>query len=312
MTKEDLIEKSLKNNFALSWECDARVLKYASNPKLEDGHVFIEINQQGMVVLAHSPKVDQARLQVVTAFIGEVIKKFNLNLNFRFILNTYDEPATGDFPVFSFCGNPKYPCNIVIPDPHLLSRYMGKTYADNKEFKYKKEGMVFRGSDTGSFPCATKNERIAACNKTYSNPRYNFKISNFVSYSKDGLDLFGVDIDKISGPYLSNADQAQFQYIVDINGNTAAWDRPCWALGLNSILIKVQLNKDSDETWYSRYMETEDIVPRFNLSELDTVNLDPSVYNPKQQQFAKILLNRETQEEYLKNILIRYESQYNQ
>lgn len=292
--------------------CNPKILKIVNQPKLEDGHVFIELNQDGMKVLAHSPRVDQARLQVFTQFMGSVIKKFNLNLNFKFVLNTYDEPATGDFPVFGFCGNSKHKSNIVVPDPHLLSRYMGKTYADNQDFKNKDRRVIFRGSDTGSFPCPFKNERIMACIHAHDKPNLNFKVSNFVNYTKECLDLFGIDIEKISGQYLHNVDQAQYKYIADINGNTAAWDRPCWSLGLNSILVKVQLQKNSDETWYSKYMEVENIVPRFSMSELDSINLDPSFYNPRQQEFCKILLDPTTQEEYLKNILVKYDSQYNQ
>jgi len=308
ITKENLIKFGCDQ---YPKNCNPKILKVVNQPKLEYGHVFIELNQDGMKVLAHSPKVDQNRLQIFTHFIAYVVKKFNLNLNFKFILNTYDEPAPGDFPVFSFCGNSKYNSNIVVPDPHLLSRYMGKTFGDNQEFQQKNNKVVFRGSDTGPFPCPFKNERIMACIYAQDKPNLNFKISNFVSYTKKCLDLFKIDIEKISGHYLNSVDQSKCKYIADINGNTAAWDRPCWALGLNSILIKVQLKKNSDETWYSKYMELENIVPRFSLSELDSINLDPSFYNPRQQEFCKILLDPTTQEEYLKSILVKYDSQYN-
>ena len=308
ISKENLIKFSCDQ---YPEDCNPKILKVINNPKLDDGHVFIELNKSGMTVLAHSHKVDQARLQIFTGFMASVIKKFNLNLAFRFILNTYDEPATGDFPVFSFCGNEKYQSNIVVPDPHLLSRHMGKTYTDNKDFKTKNSSIIFRGSDTGNFPIASKNERILACWETKDKPSIDFKITNFVSYSKQCLDMFGFDIDKISANHLTLQDQCQHKYIADINGNTMGWDRSCWALGTNSVLVKIQLTNISDETWYSKYMELNHIVPRLLIKEIENFNSIEAEYNINQQIFNKILLDPATQEEYLKNILIKYESQYN-
>lgn len=320
MTQEKLINYSLNLNTGY---ISPKFLKYIKNPELKDGYVFLSLDKDNFSFISASPKVDKHRLNSTLFFIKKVINDFGLNLNFKFILNTYDEPSVGDIPIFGFCGNKfEKKSNILIPDPHITGKYLGVEIKDELNFQEKKESIIFRGSDTGSFPIAQKNERINACWKTKNDAKIDFKISNFVRYSKDILKESGVNIDKISSPYLSFKDQLQHKYIADINGNSAAWDRPCWVLGSNSILFKIQTETKSDETWYSRYMLHQGIVPRLNIEELKEaskenfnflklLNISPTTLNSKQKQFSKILLDYSTHQTYLKEVLVKYNKQYN-
>lgn len=308
INKKHLIENSLKDNYS---NLDPRILKVFDKPKLEPGHVFIAVSGEQISIINNHPQVDGWRFKVFSHFLLHVIKKYNLNLNFKFILNTHDEPSSGSFPVFSFCNSKNFDSNITVPDPHLIDRYLNKTIKDEIKTENKLNSFVFRGSDTGIYPRATKNERIYICNLLKNSKMFDVKISKFINYSQDSLKYFGFKIEDLMGDFLSPFSQLKHKYILDINGNTAAWDRNCWVLGSNSILIKVQTKTESDETWYSKYLDVMDIVPRVFPDELFNLNIDEDLYLSKQQLFSKILLNSETHEEYLEKVLIRYDREFN-
>jgi hypothetical protein len=310
--KDQFIDYCVENCFSNpAIEEYIALFKYGKDVKLPDGSLVFQINGRELKILKHTSGVDQLRLNSFLKLLDKTISKYNLNLNFKFILNTRDEDMDCVFPAFQFSRNTEDSKNILIPDPHLLDRYLGKTECNDSLFKDKINKCIFRGSDTGKYPNALANSRIYACNKFKNSKTHDFKISNFISFNKEILEYYDIDINNISGEYLSPKDQLKYKYIADMDGNTIAWDRNCWALPSNSILIKYQFSDYSEyETWYSKYMYENSIVPRLKFHEdLSQINLDNLL--EKQKSFTKIFLNEKIVEKFFSHILVNYNFEYN-
>lgn len=287
-------------------------LKHTTDINLPEWCVLINIDGKKIQVLKEHPQVHQSRLKIFLSFLRKVIWKNNISLHIRLILNTGDQDQASTFPIFQFSRENTSLTSIVIPDAHLVSSYLGLRGNDLQRFENKIPKIIFRGSDTGAYPDAVSNERIYFCNAFKNHVQYDFKISKFFRHTEENLKKYDYDLNEIRGNYLSLEEQARYQYIADINGNTIAWDRNFWALPLNSILIKFQ-KKESPayETWYSDYMYRNRIVPVFNennsLSEL--MGREGEIIK-KQKEFSKLLLSKKVNQKYFKRILYRYDEMY--
>lgn len=313
MDKEQFIITCIENCFKKPPR-DAVLLRLATHIDLPKRCVLLELRRNGVFMLKKDPSADIHRLQIFTDFLRTVLSTYKLQLNFTFILNTGDEDQHCGFPLFQFSRNCATSTHILVPDPHLLSRYLGRTIVDPVPFHKKKSVFVFRGSDTGAYPDASSNQRIAICDALSHKPDCNFRITNFINYNNDLLAHFNYSMEKIQGEYLTIDDQSMYKYIADIDGNTIGWDRNCWALPLNSLLVKLHYDGLLPfETWYSTYLYSNNIVPVINTNEPWPPALikteEPLI--KKQQEFSQLLLSREVCMEYLRRVLLCYNEYYN-
>ncbi|NBC05498.1 MAG: hypothetical protein GVY20_17575 [Bacteroidetes bacterium] len=274
--------------------------------------VLIGIDGNKVNILKRDEIIQEKRLKIFIKFLKEVISKYNLHLHFRFILNTFDEDKESEFPLFQFSRQCSSRNHLVVPDPHLVSKYLGMRVNNLQSFEEKIPKIVFRGSDTGAFPDVALNERIYFCKLFKEDDRYDFKISRFFAYTPDLLERQNIDVKDIWGNYMSQEEQAGYRYIGDINGNTIAWDRNCWALPLNSVLIKFQREKGQKyETWYSNYLYKKQIVPICSdQGDVEGLRGREHEIISRQKEFSKFLLTGDISREYFKRVLCLYNEKY--
>lgn len=293
-------------------DVDQRSMCNAPDIEIPPRCVLLEVADKEINILKKDEVIQEVRLKAFLIFLQEVLSTFKLKFHFRFVLNTYDEDKESEFPIFGFSRECSSQNILPVPDPHLTSNYLGMRVNDFQPLAEKIPKIVFRGTDTGPYPDAESNDRIYFCNKFKDDDRYDFKISKFLDYTPELLSRQNYDINTIKGEYLSHEEQARYQYIADINGHTIAWDRNCWALPLNSVLIKFQKKKDHEyETWYSNYLYSHKIVPvcrnQENVRELK--GREEELIN-EQKEFSKLLLSRRVNMEYLKRLLHLYQEKY--
>jgi len=304
MTQEELIDSGLE--FALK-NTNINILSKFDSVDIPLGCAFLEVKKNQVKLLDYK-HVDQLRLKQFLKFLVSSVD--SENLDFRFILNTRDESCDSDFPIVQFFKQKNSNC-ICVPDPHTTSLYLDIQHTDKKTFDEKIDNVVFRGSDTGSYPNVLKNERISITKLFHD--KFNIGISNFVNYSRESLEYFGLNIDIIKKGFMSKEDQIDYKYIADINGNTVSWDRNMWAMSTNSILFKIFHHNDPKIfLWYSKYMVDNGIVPVLHSSEVEEfVRQDNTELLNKQIKFSKILNLKSTHADFLNQLFSRYNFEYN-
>ena len=121
-------------------------------------------------------------------------------------------------------------------------------------FESKKPLCIFAGAATGGDPDILKNERVQACVWSASGNAdvSSFTLSNLLSvWPRAVADraLTAPIVDKIVGGHVSVHEQLAYQSVLSVDGNTAAWDRPVWVMGSQSVLLK---KSSPYECWYPR------------------------------------------------------------
>ena len=311
MSKEKLILEGLDFSFKNS---NIKILKHFKKPILQQGCIHIELKNGQISILDYHSDVHKIRLEAFFSILQLSIQ--NLDLNCRFILNTSDHESSCGFSILQFAKSINSN-HLVVPDPHLVIGYKNYKPIDKINFKDKKNSIVFRGADTGNYPNAQKNERIQICNILKNKNWADFKISKFTNYCSNSLNYFNIDLNNIYGSELNFEEQSKYKYIADIYGHTVAWDRNLWAMGLNSIILKIHYcSKDKFYLWYSKYMDDYNIVPNLQFENIENFILLESEQSKlsilqKQLQFSNILNNYQTHVDYLRQFMITYNNIYN-
>lgn len=311
MNSEEFISDCVENCFKGIQNAPNR-LRMADPINIPDKSVLIGIDEKKVKILKKDDTIQEKRLKIFIKFLQKVLSKYNLQFQFRFILNTFDEDKESEYPLFQFSRQCSSRNHLVVPDPHLVSKYLGMRVNNLQSFEDKIPKIVFRGSDTGTFPDVSSNERIYFCKLFKEDENYDFKISRFYAYTPEILRRHNSDIKDIWGNYMSQEEQAGYRYIADIDGNTIAWDRNCWALPLNSVLIKFQTKREQKyETWYSNYLYKKQIVPVCSdQREADELRGRENDIIRRQKEFSKLLLSRDVCREYFKRVLCLYNEKY--
>ena len=244
-----------------------------------------EAHPDPVVGALHVASADDGRRYVVTVLESSHERRFVVEWYMQDVvlphLADFGIDASGVYPI-SFedgSGAPGVLCfskrrhqrSVLLPDFYQLIGYdadvMQFARHDPLPFAGKASKMVFAGKSTGDSmhdpELAKKNERIAAClwaargNADVAD----FRITEVVQMSEADLlehhcggdaELMG----SIVGPHVSAADQLRNRYVVSIDGNSSAWDRPVWVMSSNSALLKMRSGFTRDEpvepleTWY--------------------------------------------------------------
>ena len=139
--------------------------------------------------------------------------------------------------VFAKDVDDKYPC--LIPDPYMIDNYGGRlAIRDDREFEKKESKIMFAGCTTGSMDPA-QNQRLQLCEWSLANRGFaDFRITNVVQMREaDVRKVYARFDDMLMAPIPQQAQYA-YKYLLNLDGNTACWDRLMWIASSKSLAFK--------------------------------------------------------------------------
>lgn len=303
-TSKEVISYCLDSNFKYN---SIKHLKYIKDIHLEQHEIAIKIVNNNIEVLKAHQYQDSLRVNFTLKLIQQCLSYLN-DIDCSIIINTGD--GCSDIEKYTrLCFSCSYNSkHIQIPDPHI---FQYQSFIDTVKLEDKQDKLIFIGSDTGKLEDDLINERIRFCDNVKDLKHIYAKISNFVHFNKDMLMDVAIDIEKIKSKFVPIDQQLYYKYILNINGNTASWDRIPWAMKSNSYLINLD-SRYNEYNWYYPYISHVDALEFFSIGDLRNKKY---YYNKeikdKQQNIGNIILNHDTHTEYLKEVLIRYNQEYN-
>lgn len=259
-------------------------------------------------------KIDQIRFNFFTNFTSQVIKHYSLNnLNFKFIVNFNDGPENDSIETRLCFARPKNTPHICIPDSHLektISICNAIETAD-KPFGEKIHKACFFGSDTGRKDQDGSVQRVKLCQKYKNSEKVIAKITNFIEQPFD---------DSIYSSYTSIADQLNYKYILNVNGNTTSWERLIWAMNSNSFCLFLRPPTYQNEiSWYYHMF---DLGQFFIMVDADSIenfldwssehDLEMESFKEHQKNISKCLAKIDFHAHYYAQILLNYNQIYNE
>ena len=309
--KNELIDLCIEENFKKNCISHLkRKLDWKSNPN----EIHLEIIG-GRIGIAHQNETqDKNRLSFVLKLLQATIEIKKLDLNCRVTFNMTDGVEPQQYYTRICFSAPTYSNHLFMPDPHLF--YHIKTITQNVrtdcQFEEKEDLISFVGSDSGLIEEDLLNQRIRFCAKAAGNKFVSAKISNFVHFTDEMLSDLNIDKQILSREGISINDQLPAKYILDIDGNGSSWDRILWAMYSNCYFIHLKSENNKNVNWYRPYIEKYNLMPTYTEEQIlsGQVSYDKDI-KLKQQQFARTLLDQDTQLEYFARTLIKYNEIYN-
>lgn len=129
--------------------------------------------------------------------------------------------------VFCFARYKNDPLALLVPDPYFLEKWESKTFEEIDKtsipFKDRDNKCIFRGKSTNG----SEFHFLSAHDRRGQNPR------QFLAAMDLNEEYFDVKDD-----FMTQADQAKYKYILDIDGHTTAWDGFRWKLYSGSVVLK--------------------------------------------------------------------------
>ena len=229
-------------------------------------HTVFEITITNNVVyltrpLTNLPDVYISRQNQIVQFVSECCKLLDTPINLIINIGTHDSYKC-DLGIMVFSLENSNEKNILIPDLYSMDEYGGKlNKKDEFVFESKKNKAIFIGSTTGDSN-SKYNERLQLCSKYADHNNIKCYISNFVQINMDEMKNEHPNYNKFASNNISIQEQLKYKYIINVDGNTCAWDRVPWILNSNSLLLK---KKSTQKCWYydlliknEHYIEFED------------------------------------------------------
>lgn len=259
------------------------------------------------------PDIFRHRVENTLRLFAWAIDNLDEDIDCKFVLSPEDDIQTGDPDDIKFSkigySTRDRSNHLPIPDPHFVA-HVSNPHKDNLLFSQKKPIAIFRGTDTSK-------QRVRISHECLTNPLIDCAIANFLPRSNEESFFEGIDKNSIRAPFMDYTEQLGYKYILDIYGHSVAWDRSCWAIPSNSILISIQPNLQESipsRLWYSKFIENHNIVPSVTesslLNDLKLSKLDK--YLSIQQEWAPFIFSIEALRDYMKKFLVRYNSLYNE
>ena len=257
-------------------------------------------------------------------FLDLVLKTYKLDLDCRFVACINDGvPLTDKYTKFSTFGRHYSSNHIGLPDPLVCgSLTFGQKIRDyitqDIPFKNKKDGMIFRGSDTSKQRENLLNQRMMFCLDNKNSNFIDAKITLFAHYTDKMLENHKINKSEIYAERTSPKEQLEYKYMAYINGNTVSGDRMMWQMASNSLLVQVEPKDNEDDyIWYHSFLNSLDILPTFpeetffeDFTEFELKH-DVEEIIKRQQHFASIILDAGFQMLYTKEALEKYNELYN-
>lgn len=223
---------------------------------------------------------DNKRNSVFTQRVGTVVEYLNSSI---FTTMTESHNLVGYYPISSHdisnkegaltFSNSSDSRSVLLPDMYQILGYYGRTtQARNDKYSWdnKIPKMFFLGASTGSFN-PSNNDRIQAALWSLNHRNISdFGLSQLVQIPVPTLEQYlGDRLTQIKRSNIDIQKQLLHKYMVSIDGNTAAWDRPVWIMQSNSLLLKYRSN---DMCWYYPLMQAgNQFVHVESLNELPTL-----------------------------------------
>jgi hypothetical protein len=143
--------------------------------------------------------------------------------------------------VFCFSGYKNDPLALLVPDPYLLEKWETKTFEEIDKtsipFEDRDNRCIFRGNSING----SEFHFVSASDRRGKNPR---QFLEAMDLNKEYFD--------VTGNFMTQADQAKYKYILDIDGWSNAWDGLRWKLYSGSVVLK---HIGVFEQWYYKELQ---------------------------------------------------------
>ena len=253
-----------------------------------------------------------ARLQTFVSFLRETIDWYHLKPDCVLQLNLADEPADCKEPVWEFSSH-RGSGHYRVPDPHFLLQFSTTRTMDPWSWEEKRPQACFFGSDTGQLDGDGLNQRTRLASHLQQRAFLAGGITQFVKVNPSASEAAGLSPEPIGRPPQRFADQLRYRYILDAYGETVGWDRVYWVLGTNSILLRLRPTVPRADTWHSRWLEENGIVPVLSEAQLlagEFLDWDAAGILRRQKEAGDFLNDRSLHRRYLKEVLLHYDRHY--
>ncbi len=284
--------------------------------ELNNNEVHFKVKNKEFKVLRKHDNICGPRLE----FFSWLLKSSGIDyqkIDCEFIINLDDDPLNTDFyaPRISFTKRDNS-ADILIPDPHFVKtiKIIEGVKKIDIPVDQKTPYATFAGSDTGIM-CVEKNQRVQFCHQNQDDKNNLFKITNFCQIDEKQFEDF--DISPIKSDTISFEEQLKYKYILNINGNSTAWDRLLWVMASNSICLFLK----PEVRQYSWYYHIFDLLGGLTYVGMDdwqeTINFlekNPELFdflNQNQKRLASQIANAGNQFFYFKEIFESYNRCYN-
>jgi len=290
-------------------------VKNLQNENLSLSEIRFKLKDKNLVCLDKNDSQDNIRLN---AFL-QLLNSCNLNdIDCEFILNMY-EGIYSDINASRFCYTARPNSNhILIPDSHNFNTYshVSNIAKQDIDFKLKTKTAIFGGSDTGPRRKDGWTMRSLLSFLYKDSKLINSKIT---FPDEDFYKRFSKDKSIIVGKPISIEEQLKNQIVLNVNGNSTSWERLLWAMSSNSLCVFVKpFNDEEMYSWYYPIMESLGICPIVEITKLelflknnDFENEFWQNKNNQQKEFAKIISHPNLQSEFLTQVFIKYNEEYN-
>ena len=251
---DNIIELAKKNS---------KLVKYVSinnfyHNKFFNENLYIKINKNKTIEFSENYCL---RKDIITdIFKNQICPLLDIKNDFVINISLHDNCEEDGILCF---GNKNNSTSVLIPDIYQMYNYKNTLFnKDNSKFINKKNKVIFCGSSTGDINI-NNNDRVNTCiwslkNNWAINNTY-FKISNLVQIPKPEFIYYlhnnNIHINNIISDNISIDEQLKYKYILSIDGNTWAWDRPIWIMKSNSLFLKYESDNIG---WYYNFLQ-EDI-----------------------------------------------------
>ncbi len=150
--------------------------------------------------------------------------------------------------ILTFAKHKAHAQPVLLPDPFMLSNYGGRlSIADNIPYDQKQDKVGFFGVTTGHTD-PQHNHRLKLCQWSKAHrDATEFFITNIAQIEPSVVSRAYPDLEAIMHPPIAQEQQYNYKYILSMDGNTASYDRPPWAMNSRSLLFKYRSN---DILWY--------------------------------------------------------------
>ncbi|MEY4570989.1 MAG: hypothetical protein RLZ10_182 [Bacteroidota bacterium] len=302
--------------YCLLNEIDLNRINLPKNPattELHKNEAQFFISENGVSLERNSQEIDLLRLNFFIEFTNQVIKHFNLNINFRCLVNLNDGPENDSTESRLCFARPRKSVHICIPDSHMprTANICSNLTNIDKPFNQKINKACFFGSDTGRKFLDGEVQRTKFCKKLKQSELVVAKITNFIEQPFQ---------EEIYSKPVSIQDQLNYRFILNINGNTTSWERLIWAMKSNSFCLFLKPPPHQDEiSWYyhifdlSQYFITVDENSIENFIEwADDWRAELESFNEHQKILGNTLAKPDFHAHYYAQVLLNYNQIYNE
>jgi len=264
--KDNIIDLSIKNASLVK---KIPINVFNKSQSLDDENIYIKFNKNNTI--EYTPNNYLRSELFINSIKSKIVPMLNLKEDICLNFNLHDFYENKGVLVF---GSSKNTQSILIPDIYQMYNYQNfsKKY-DNIPFKQKNSKIIFGGASTGNINLK-HNQRINTCIWSVKNEwafkNTNFKLTNIVQTSINELNTYtmenNVNIKNIIGNNISIEEQLNNRYVLSIDGNTWAWDRPVWIMQSNSLFFKYESNNVG---WYYDFLKENEHYISVNVNNME-------------------------------------------